>query len=70
MTKFLSVSKKHQATRSRTYRPSTSGVKAYSHSKAVHASFSVAWKNAAAKAPYSRKKLVQTSSREDSQVNV
>jgi len=70
MTKFLSFSKKHQVTRSRIYRPSTPVVKAYSHSKAVHASFSVAWKNATAKAPYSRKKLVQTSSREYSQDNV
>ena len=47
----LSKEKKFQVTRSRTYRPSTSGVKTYSHSKAVCASFSVAWKNAKAKAP-------------------
>ena len=44
--------KKFQVTRSRTYRPSTSGVKTYSHSKAVRASFSVVWKNAREKAPY------------------
>ena len=44
--------KKHQATWSGTYRPSTSEIKAYSHSKAVRASFYVAWKNAKEKAPY------------------
>jgi len=36
--------KKHHVTRSRTNRPSTSGVKTYSHSKAVRAYLSVAWK--------------------------
>jgi len=36
----------------RTCRPSTSEVNAYSHSKAVRATFSVAWKNARAKAPF------------------
>jgi len=44
--------KKHQASSSPTYRPSTSGVQAYSHSKAVRASFHVARKNARAKALY------------------
>ena len=44
--------KKFQVTRSRTHRPSTLGVKTYSQSKAVRASFSDAWKNARAKAPY------------------
>jgi len=39
MTKFLSFSQKHQKTRNRNYRPSTPGVKAYSHSKAVRAFF-------------------------------
>jgi len=32
--------------------PSTSGVKTCSHSKAVRASFTIAWKNARAKAPH------------------
>jgi len=36
----------------RTYCPYTCGAKTYSHSKAVRASFSVAWKNARAKASY------------------
>jgi len=42
--------KKHQVMWS-LYLPSTSGVKTYSHSKAVRASFTVAWINARAKAP-------------------
>ena len=45
----LSKKKKHQVMWSRTYRLYTSEVKTYSH---IKASFSVAWKNARAKAPY------------------
>jgi len=52
MTKFSFQREKHQVTRSRAYRLSTSGVKTYSHGEAVHASFPVAWKNARAKAPH------------------
>jgi len=48
--------------RSRAYRPYTSEVKHYSHNKVVHASFSVAWKNARAKALYtSGERLVKSS---------
>jgi len=44
--------KQYQVTWSRAYLPLTSGVTTNSHSKAVRASFSVAWKNSRAKAPH------------------
>ena len=44
--------KEHQVKRSRIDRPASWGGVAYSHSKAVRASFSVAWRIARAKAPH------------------
>ena len=43
--------KEHQVKRSRIERPATWGGLAYSHNKAVRASFSVAWKIAQVNAP-------------------
>jgi len=54
----------------RTYRPSTSGVKTYSHSKAVRDSFSVAWKNVRAKPPCTAGERLVKPAVENSQVNV